>query len=202
VENSGYDISPFNSYSRSDIVLSKPLKQVGVSLYQYFTEDDTELYKGNVYVNGTSEVIITYSGMAVNVVANVAGGTLDAAEYYTNACKLTITASGEVEVTINGTKLTEAKSEVIIPSGEKGETVTVENPLITNPERANAVGEWVERYLRRRMTLSSSWRADPRLDALDVVENPNEYNINSVRMTEVKFTYNGAFRGTGEGRVI
>jgi hypothetical protein len=52
------------------------------------------------------------------------------------------------------------------------------------------------------MTLDSSWRADVRLDALDIVKNTNSYNTNNVRMTNVEFKFNGAFRGTGEGKVI
>ena len=52
------------------------------------------------------------------------------------------------------------------------------------------------------MTLSSSWRADPRLDALDIVDNENDYGTSKVLMTEVKYDYNGAFKGSGEGKVI
>ena len=64
------------------------------------------------------------------------------------------------------------------------------------------MGKWIETYMRNRATLSSSWRADPRLDALDMVDNENDYGSNKVIMTNVKYTYNGAFRGSGEGRVI
>jgi hypothetical protein len=52
------------------------------------------------------------------------------------------------------------------------------------------------------MTLKSSWRADPRLDVLDSVANQNDYSTNLVRMTEVQYTFGGAFRGYGEGRVV
>ena len=52
------------------------------------------------------------------------------------------------------------------------------------------------------MTLDSSWRADVRLDALDIVTNESKYSTNNMRMTDVKYTYNGAFRGSGEGKVI
>ena len=40
------------------------------------------------------------------------------------------------------------------------------------------------------------------LDALDIVTNENDFNKNNVRMTNVEYSFNGAFRGTGEGRVI
>ena len=83
-----------------------------------------------------------------------------------------------------------------------GETITVDNPLITDSERALLVGQWIGDYLKNRMTLKASGRADVRLDALDIVSNENDYGTNTVRMTNVKFDFNGAFRGTGEGRVI
>ena len=86
--------------------------------------------------------------------------------------------------------------------GESGESIVVDNPLITDPVWAIEVGRWMGVHLGHRMTLDSSWRADVRLDALDIVTNESNHDIHSVRMTDVKFTYNGAFRGTGEGKVI
>ena len=74
--------------------------------------------------------------------------------------------------------------------------------MVTDSERATILGNWVGNYLKNRMTLKSVSRADVRLDALDIVSNENDYGTNNVRMTNVEFTFNGAFRGTGEGRVI
>lgn len=95
-----------------------------------------------------------------------------------------------------------ASTEVYVTVGETGESITVDNPLITDNDRATIVGEWIGNYLKNRMTLKSTGRADVRLDALDIVTNENDYTKNSMRMTNVKFDFNGAFRGTGEGRVI
>ena len=82
------------------------------------------------------------------------------------------------------------------------DVVVVDNPLITSSERANIVGNWMKDYLKSRTYIESSWRADPRLDAPDIVTNTNEFISNKVRMKEVNYSYNGAFKGTGEGRVI
>jgi len=198
-----YAITLQNSFSKSDITLSKPLKQVNVSAYQYFEDGETtELYKGVLSLSGTTELWIAYSDMAYSASATVSGGTLVSAVYYTNACKLTITASGSVTVLIEGVILKSSKTDVVTASGLTGETLTVDNPLVTDRNRAVTLGAWMESYLKNRMTLTSSWRADPRLDALDIVTNTNEYNTNNVRMTEVEYDYNGAFHGSGEGRVI
>lgn len=138
-ESTDYEINKFNSYSKSEITLSKSLKQVNVNVYQY-----------------------------------------------------TIGEKG-VENTV---------SEVTTPISETGEIITIDNPLITDSERATIVGAWVGNYLKNRMTLKSTWRVDVRLDALDIVSNENDYSTNEVRMTDVEFKFNGAFRGSGEGRVI
>ena len=91
-------------------------------------------------------------------------------------------------------------AEVVV--GTVGETITIDNPLVTDNNRASALGSWIGTHLGHRMTLDSSWRADVRLDALDIITNENSYNTNNVRMTDVEFKFNGAFRGTGEGKVI
>ena len=201
--NGDYAITYFNSYSKSELSLSKPLKQVDVPCYSYsIGKDTTELYKGTVNIVGTTELVITYSGTATNVTANVSGGTLESAVYYSNACVLNITGTGNVTITITGYSLDESSVTITTPSGISGENVSIDNMLITSQERAMAVGSWVESYMKNRMTLSSSWRADPRLDALDIVDNENDYGVNKVIMTEVKYSYNGAFKGSGEGRVI
>ena len=138
-EETDYKIDSFNSYSKSEITLSKPIKQVNVKVYSYIIGD-----RG--IENTTSEVV----------------------------------------------------TEV----GDLGETITIDNPLITDDNRASTSGSWLATHLGHRMTLDSSWRADVRLDALDIVTNENSYNTNKVRMTEVDFKYNGAFKGTGKGKVI
>ena len=201
---SDYGITLFNSYSPSEITLSKPLKRVDVMCYSYSynSEESTELYNDTVEITGTIDVIVNYSGAAIGVSANVSGGTLNSAEYYANACVLNITATGSVTITVTGYSLTSSSSVVTVESGTSGETITIDNPLITKRYIATQVGEWVEGYMKNRKILSSEWRADPRLDALDVVTNENEYNTNNVIMTSVGYTYNGVFKGKGEGRVI
>lgn len=134
-----YKINSFNSYSRSEITLSKPIKQMSVKVYSYSIGTD-----------------------------GVENATTD--------------------VTLN--------------VGATGEVITMDNPLITDVVRATSVGTWLATHLGHRMTLDANWRADVRLDALDIVTSENEYHSHQVRMTDVEFKYNGAFRGTGEGKVI
>lgn len=138
-DDTDYSIRPFNSYSKSEITLSKQIKQVDVKVYTY--------------------------------------------------------AMGEKGIESESTNAT-------VNVGATGEIITIDNPLVTDADRASSVGTWLATHLGHRMTLDSSWRADVRLDALDIVTNENDYNTNRVRMTDIEFRYNGAFRGTGKGKVI
>ena len=134
-----YKVNSFNSYSKSEITIAKPIKQVTVKVYRYT--------KGDKGVESTT-------------------------------------------------------TDNIVAVGTTGETVVIDNPLVVDTNRASAIGAWIGTHLGHRMTLNSSWRADVRLDALDIVTNENDYNTNNVRMTDVEFKFNGSFRGTGEGKVI
>ena len=139
-DSTDYEISRFNSYVKSELTITKSIRQVVVKVYQYSIND-----------------------------------------------------KGGIDSTI---------TEVATNVGDVGEVIVVDNPLVTDNERASILGVWIGNYLKNRMTLKSTWRADVRLDAFDIVKNENDYNSNNVRMTDVEFKFNGAFRGTGEGRVI
>lgn len=83
-----------------------------------------------------------------------------------------------------------------------GEIQTISNPLIQEATVANNVAEWIKETLKNRKLVSGDYRSDPRLDALDTITVINKYASNKVIVTDVKYTYNGAFNGTYEGRVI
>lgn len=87
----------------------------------------------------------------------------------------------------------------LLSVGPVGEIQNVNNPLIS-AERAQTVAQWVANYLKERKIFSGSFRADPRLDALDRVTNENQFSESVVLVTQIEYTYNGAFRGTYEGR--
>jgi hypothetical protein len=83
-----------------------------------------------------------------------------------------------------------------------GNVQTVDNPLIVSSSVANAVAEWCRNCLKNRKIISGEFRADPRLDALDTITVVSKYGSNAVQVTNIKYTYGGAFRGTFTGRVI
>lgn len=103
---------------------------------------------------------------------------------------------------ISGGKLESSTIDVVAPISDLGESITVDNPLITDETRAAIIGEWIGNYLKNRMSLDFDWRADVRLDALDIIKTANDYTTSNVRMTDVEYSFNGAFRGKAEGGVM
>ena len=89
----------------------------------------------------------------------------------------------------------------ILNVGDIGETQTVNNPLVS--EQYVSVAQWVRDTLATRRTLQGEYRADPRLDLFDIVTVQSKYgDIINVAITDIKYVYNGSFRGDYKGRVL
>lgn len=87
--------------------------------------------------------------------------------------------------------------------GAAGETQTVNNPLVATEAQAAEIAEWVRDTLEARRSVNGEYRADPRLDLFDIVKIESKYGvIEPVAVTNIKYTYNGAFAGSYTGRVI
>ena len=86
------------------------------------------------------------------------------------------------------------------PISNTGEIVTINNPFMRN---ANAQVNMISRYWGERTLISGEFRADPRLDVLDVISIESKYStISSVMITELTYTYNGSFHATYKGTIV
>lgn len=84
-----------------------------------------------------------------------------------------------------------------------GEIQTVTNEYIYDAEKAAEVADWVGEILKSRKVVSGEYRADPRLDLYDVVTVESKYGaLTPVVITNIKYTFNGSFRGSFTGRVL
>lgn len=108
-------------------------------------------------------------------------------------------ANSEISLTKQLKAVNVNDGDSILSVGNAGETQDVDNPLVS-ADRAQTVAQWVADYLENRKILSGEFRADPRLDPLDRVTNENQFAESIVLVTEIQYTYNGAFRGNYEGR--
>lgn len=90
-----------------------------------------------------------------------------------------------------------------LPVAASGEVQTVTNEFIKTAADAQNVANRTADVLKGRQTISGEYRADPRLNALDVVTVESKYADTKVAITEIKYTTTGgAFKGTYTGRIV
>lgn len=93
-------------------------------------------------------------------------------------------------------------TDYILSVGNKGERVEIDNPLIVDETLAAAVCAWIWEYAAHRVSIDMSWRPDVRLDALDIIKVTSTDGTNLVRITDVEYSFGGAFNAKSEGRVM
>jgi hypothetical protein len=90
----------------------------------------------------------------------------------------------------------------VYPYSRTGETQTLNNDFIATKEQASKIAKWVCDSLRSRQQISGEYRGDPRLDLFDVVSVESKYGtIAGVVLTDVTYTFTGAFRAIYSGYV-
>lgn len=90
------------------------------------------------------------------------------------------------------------------PSG-KGVSQTMSNVMLTKDILAKSRNALTESYgvLSNRRKASLTYRASPTIDALDMVKIHHQFNYDAVLLaTNVKYTFNGCFKGTVEGYMM
>jgi hypothetical protein len=84
-----------------------------------------------------------------------------------------------------------------------GETQTLTNEYIATSTNAARVATWVSSILKNRKIISGEFRADPRLDLYDIVRVEDRYGrLLNVAITNIRYTFNGSFRGSYTGRIL
>ncbi len=102
-----------------------------------------------------------------------------------------------VEVSYGG------EDSYVLPVNTTGEVQTVDNDFIQSPSDAQRVAEATAALLKGRKTISGEYRADPRMEALDIITVQSKYATNQVVISEVEYsTAGGGFRGRFTGRVL
>lgn len=119
--------------------------------------------------------------------------------YYT---EVTVTRDEETNEVVSTTR-DDKVGTYKLTLGSTGETQTVSNDYIITEEEAKAVAEWVGGILTNRKTISGEFRADPRLELYDVITVESKYgDLTPVVITDIKYTFNGSFRGSYTGKVL
>lgn len=207
-----------NSYSKTEIGLSKPLKTVSVSTYSWQVDTEKTIYDAELKLNpGANVFVIEYSDPAKDVcVAEITQDYADASgeinpdkvnvDFYTQCCRLEIYC-GETDPTtchivLAGQTLKQTETIVSLEHSSTGETVSLQNILVTDTEQARDIGNWLRDRYSNRKNISVEWRVDPSMDAIDFVQASNGTLSQQARILASSFDFNGTFKGKSEGMVI
>ncbi len=198
------ELDRMNLYKEPTTSLNKPVKSFIVKQYNYKIDNTTkELYKGNFTVSGTKTVVVNHSLVATNINVSVSGGSLVSSKRYARASELTISASGNVSVTVTGKPLKVSTVDRVIDVEEKGEIMTLNNPLITEENTVDDVLSLSKSILLHRKRVNADLRINPSVDVLDKITYSNAFgNDVDVIVEDIKLDYNGAFKGKIKGVVI
>ena len=110
----------------------------------------------------------------------------------------------EISKPLKAVQVSYGESEsYLLPVASSGEVQTVDNVFVKTSSAAQQIAEATAAVLRGRKSISGDFRADPRLDALDIVTVESKYAENAVVISDIKYsTTGGSLRGTYTGRVV
>ena len=200
IENQIHEETPLDYHIDFTRVFAKPivkktekLKRVDVKVHSLHRATEmSELCKQTgVNIGGIKEIQVMYNA-ATDVKATVDGGELLNATYYAHTAFLQISAESTVDITVNGYAIKDDTSVFSTNVSDSGEVCPLDNPLITDTDRAKNVGEWVAAYLESRNSYDMSFRQDFTLDINDVVYIKSDFEDNiPARITKLQFKLPG-----------
>ena len=96
-----------------------------------------------------------------------------------------------------------AEESYLLSVNPTGEVQTVDNDFIQSLGDAQRVAAATAEILKGRKTISGEYRADPRMDALDIVTVESKFATNRVVISEIEYsTSGGGFHGKFTGRLV
>ena len=134
-------------------------------------EKESQLHKGTYQVDGRLALHLTWS-QAADIRLECEGAQVTSQALYAAAADLVLEGSGPATLIVSGKKLETSCQNAVAPvpdADENGTAETLDNPLITELDRALAVAAWVREHLLRRSTYTCSTRGNPELDPADRV---------------------------------
>ena len=87
------------------------------------------------------------------------------------------------------------------PLNPTGKVEEWNNPLVSDPEHAGALADWIGNYLKADREYDITYRGDPRIDANDILYLENKYVPELLlRVYDHTLRFNGALSGTIKAR--
>lgn len=188
IADESYVIDFNNSTTYPEPEEIEPLSEVEVTIHNYTVESSSgELYKGEYVLEGDQTLKIEYELSTGQSASVPSGVTLKASRFYGRYCELDVSGTGTRTITVNGTKIVDNTSTLTIINQENGEVAPLDNPLVTDSERASAVGNVAKDYLKQRIRYTIPWVQDYRVNVGDLVNIRTQFSEQLLcRVVEIK----------------
>ena len=188
-----YHIDFAKVFAKPIVNKTEKLKSVDVKVHSlHVASEMSELCKQRgVNIGGVKKIQVMYDAAVVDEVT-VDRGNLKSVDAYAHTAFLEIEAESDVDIIVSGYAIKDDSSVYSTGRGGSGEVCPLDNPLITDRDRAKSVGEWVATYLESRNTYDMNFRQDFTLDVNDVVYIKSDFEDNiPARITKLQFKLPG-----------
>ena len=198
----GYQLTYDRMFDKPYLDIKTPIKEINVSWYQYTPSDSSSvIFESDIEF--TEGVPITI-GIPCSADVSITSSTLEIRHDYQTAyqyVKITPLESGTSHVTITGKKYTQDVYTRTVPISNEGEPVNIDNKLITSPDMALLLANWIADHYSYRQSYSGDMRQDFLLEANDAIEIETDYGNVPIRLNHLEYTIPGQ-RGSYEGRRV
>lgn len=111
-------------------------------------------------------------------------------------------SEGEITCTLKGREYVADTSYYVSNKNGAGEEVVWNNPLVSTPEHAKQIAEWLDDFYEGDVSYRIPWRGDPSTEANDMflLELKDQEEKSVIRAYKNTINFNGAFSGELEAR--
>lgn len=173
-----------------DIILKKYTANV--------SENVSEIAKSTFTLKSTSNITISYD-LSTAHTYEIVGGTVLEGNFYGRCCKLKIQPSGtgEITITINGTKIDETGTEIVYNVGTNGYDCELDFRMLSDNDMADNLFEIYKKYLLESKRYEIDYRGNPELRPNDIIQINTRFaeEINAM-ILKSKFEWNNGASGS------
>lgn len=188
------------------ISITNQLRSIQFGVYHYSPKSESEpIGKFESQLKGSQRLEIKYeTDFAVDVSATITGASIDKAQYFASYAILDITAPANytaVTIVLTGKELVRTVSYVKTysnPNIADGIDVIVENPLITDSSKLDALTNHVKRYYDKRLAYKAPYIGYPELEPGDPIGIKTIYGEDNYEVINNTIKFDGGWSGTLE----
>lgn len=188
----------FSGYKESVDAVSVVSEEILIPYngYEYIAYFKNPSYNLSVFVNVNQETERVQEEL---IYAEI----IESSNYYAKIRFLGITKETVVRYSISGNQYAVEEQKYIKNYNKTGEIKTWNNPLVSTPEHAQLLEEWIATYFLGDVEYEIDWKGDPAVDANDVFLLETKVGTSYIRGYENSFDFSGGrWKGSMKARKV